>query len=286
MPERKKYSELTFTDDFLFCKIMTANPHLCKELLELILDIKIRKIEFADKQYSIEETYDGKGIRLDVYVEDSENTVYDLEMQTTYQNDLAKRTRYYQGMIDLNLIERGARYAQLKKSYIIFICLSNPFAQFGKNLPVYTFKNLCVQEPSLELGDDATKVIINASGDRTGLSDDMCAFLDFLQKKPAGSPLTQQLQGAVDKAVSRKEWEVQYMTMTMMLREERYEGLQEGIQQGIQEGIQQGEILQLIKTSRRLGLENDRIIQDLKDEFNFSEDEAVAQIRKYDESKE
>jgi hypothetical protein len=132
------------------------------------------------------------------------------------------------------------------------------------------------------LGDDATKVIINASGDRTGLSDDMCAFLDFLQKKPADSPLTQQLQGAVDKAVSRKEWEVQYMTMTMMLREERYEGLQEGIQKG----IQQGEILQLIKTSRRLGLENDRIIQDLKNEFNFSEDEAVAQIRKYDESKE
>ena len=68
-------------------------------------------------------TYDGKGIRFDVYTEDEKNTVYDIEMQTTSQKDLPKRSRYYQGMVDLNLIERGAKFKQLKNSYIIFICL-------------------------------------------------------------------------------------------------------------------------------------------------------------------
>ena len=31
-----------------------------------------------------------------------------------------------QGMIDLNLIEKGAKYSKLKKTFIIFICLNVP----------------------------------------------------------------------------------------------------------------------------------------------------------------
>ena len=93
--------------------IMANNPKLCKELLELILGIEIKKVELADSQKSVNITYDGKGVRFDVYLEDSENTVYDIEMQTTLQKDLGKRTRYYQGMIDLNLIEKGRKYRML-----------------------------------------------------------------------------------------------------------------------------------------------------------------------------
>ena len=129
----KEYNELDFTDDFMFCMILENNLELCKELLELILDIKIKKVELADSQKRIELTYDGKGVRLDVYVNDSENTVYDIEMQTTKQKELPKRTRYYQGMIDLNSIQKGMDYSELKKTYVIFICLKDVF---GKILPI------------------------------------------------------------------------------------------------------------------------------------------------------
>ena len=77
----KNYEDLTFTDDFMFCKIMANNPELCKELLELILDCKIRKIELSEEQKQINMTYDGRGVRLDVYVEDDAHTVYDVDMQ-------------------------------------------------------------------------------------------------------------------------------------------------------------------------------------------------------------
>lgn len=100
----------------MFCMILTTRLDLCKELLELILDIKIRKVEIAEQQKNVDITYDGKGVRFDVYVDDAENTVYDIEMQTTRQKDLPKRTRYYQGMIDLNLIQKGMRYSELKNS--------------------------------------------------------------------------------------------------------------------------------------------------------------------------
>lgn len=77
----KKYEELNFIDDFFFCKILMKNKQLCKELLELILQIKIEEIVFTMEQKPIEITSDGKGIRLDVYVEDGSKTVYDIEMQ-------------------------------------------------------------------------------------------------------------------------------------------------------------------------------------------------------------
>ena len=133
MANAKKYDDLTFTDDFMFCKVMTTNPELCHELLELILGKKVGAFTRLDQQKPIEMTADGKGIRFDVYSEDDSGIVYDCEMQTSKKDNLPKRTRYYQGMIDLNLLERGADYKELKKSYVIFIC---PFDQFQE--PVNT----------------------------------------------------------------------------------------------------------------------------------------------------
>ena len=106
----KDYNELDFTNDFLFCKILENNEELCKELLELILGKKVKKIVYLHKQEVIDITSDGKGIRLDVYLEDDENTVYDIEMQAVLYGNLPKRSRYYQGMIDLNLIQKGDDY--------------------------------------------------------------------------------------------------------------------------------------------------------------------------------
>ena len=60
MKKFKEYSELDFTDDFLFCMILENNLELCKELLELILDIRIKKVELADSLKRIELTYDCK----------------------------------------------------------------------------------------------------------------------------------------------------------------------------------------------------------------------------------
>ena len=135
----KKYEDLTFTDDFMFCKILYTNPELYKQLLELILGRKIKEIRYLTTQNTIDITSDGKGIRLDVYLE-GDSKVYDIEMQTTGKSNLPKRSRYYQGMIDLNLIEKGADYSELKETFIIFVCLHDPFKH---NECVYTFENRC-----------------------------------------------------------------------------------------------------------------------------------------------
>ena len=61
---------------------------------------------------------DARSVRLDVYIKDNKNTIYNVEMQTTNPRNLPKRSRYYQGMIDLNLIEKGENFNKLNKSYM------------------------------------------------------------------------------------------------------------------------------------------------------------------------
>ena len=62
MANAKKYEDLSFTDDFMFCKVMTTNPELCHELLELILGKKVGAFTRLDQQKPIEMTADGKGM--------------------------------------------------------------------------------------------------------------------------------------------------------------------------------------------------------------------------------
>lgn len=92
-------------------------------------------------------------MRLDVYLEEGDR-VFDLEMQTTNKRNLPKRSRYYQGMIDLNTIEKGESYKKLKESYVVFICTFDPFYQ-GK--AQYTFENLCLENKGLRLGTEREK---------------------------------------------------------------------------------------------------------------------------------
>ena len=105
-PTKKPFEQLTITDNYMFGAVM-RDPKLCKPLLEMILKCKIREIRFPTIEKSIEAGYQTRGIRMDVYVEDDENTVYDVEMQPTRKRHLAKRFRYYQGMIDTDIMQKS-----------------------------------------------------------------------------------------------------------------------------------------------------------------------------------
>ena len=234
----KRYEELEFTDDFMFCKILQNNPELCKEMTELIIGRKIGRILNSESQKPIEITADGKGVRFDVYLEDDTKTVYDIEMETTTKKNLPKRARYYQAMIDLNIIERGADYTELRKSYVIFICLKNPYAEAG--LHKYTFETICREIPELTMGDEVVKVFLAAEGSADDVSEEMKAFLDYLAGKAAESRLTQKLDREVRKAREHKQWRQEYMTLLEKYREEREAGREEGLKAGREEGLKAG----------------------------------------------
>ena len=95
---------------------------------------------------------------MDVYIKESDK-VFDIELQNSFDDDLALRTRFYKSMIDTDNLLKGQDYSELPTSFIIFICKYDPF---NFNLPTYTFKNRCEENPSLLLNDKTIKKIFNA----------------------------------------------------------------------------------------------------------------------------
>ena len=228
----KKYEELELRDDFMFSRIM-SNPKFVKPLLETILGVKIRKIVYPQTQKTIDLSLQAKGIRLDVYVEDDQNTVFNLEMQTSDGANLPKRMRYYQGMIDLNILDKGQDYTTLKKSYVIFICTFDPF---GEGRHIYTFCNTCQENTALTLDDDAVKIILSTKGTMDDVSPEMKRILDYIDGKGASDKFTEELEEAVRSARQNERWRLDYITLEYEYRQRYLEGKEEGREEGRAEG--------------------------------------------------
>ncbi len=236
----KVYEELELSDDFMFAKVM-RNKELCKELLEIIMGIPIADITYPEEQKVINITMDARSVRLDVYAADDRHTVYDVEMQTRKKPHMPKRSRYYQSMIDLNLIEKGADYRELNPSFVIFICTFDPF---GKNRCIYSFENRCLQDMKLSLGDGTGKIFLNAGGSGDDVSEDLKAFLNYLSAKTVESDFVDRLDREVKRARKNQKWRREYMTLQMKMdevfEEAREDGLREGRETGLTEGRAEG----------------------------------------------
>ena len=67
-PTRKPFEQLTITDNYMFQAVMRDTKRV-KPLLEMVLGKKIQKLEFVEIEKTVENGYDSRGIRMDIYVE-------------------------------------------------------------------------------------------------------------------------------------------------------------------------------------------------------------------------
>lgn len=240
---RKSFEELTITDNFMFSKVM-RNKELCKYFLEMVMGVKIKEIVFPEYEKAIDIRYDAKSVRLDVWLEDEEHTVYNLEMQATSQDYLIKRTRYYQDLIDLDLLEKGQCYGELNRSVIIFVCTFDPFE---KGRHIYSFENLCKEDPSLVLGDGTKKIFINTVGTMNDIDVEFQQLMDFFNGlEPKGS-FANALQAEVSKVKKSQEWRREYMTLEIFMEDARREERKIGREEGRKEGRVEGANIYLIQ---------------------------------------
>ena len=187
-----RWENLTLANNFLFCKIMESNPDLCKQLLELLLHIKIDHLEKPAAERTMQASISSKSVRFDVYTKD-DNRIFDIEMQTANKSDepLNLRTRYYQSSIDRSCLDKGHKYKELSESYIIFICTFDPF-KLG--LSKYTFCTTCIENKSLLLDDKAKKIFLYTNGDSGSLNTEI---VDFLHYANGGIPVISGQGGGV-----------------------------------------------------------------------------------------
>ena len=238
MSKKKKspsWEELTFANNFLFCKIMESEPELCRRILEILLGIKIARLEAPQAEKTVYETLDSKSVRFDVYAKDRRH-VFDIEIQTTVNKKLPKRARYYQSVIDMDILSSGDKYSKLKDSYVIFLCLDSPFKE---RKPVYFFENMCREDTSIKLNDGAYKVFFNASEYDKMKKGELKEFLRYLKEHDAGWELTKSIEEKVSFAKKNMMWRKQYMTWQQTIDDEKEDAYEEGLAEGISQGIQQ-----------------------------------------------
>ena len=214
--------------------------HLCKSLLEKIIGIKIRRITYPQTEKPIEGAPLSKSIRLDVYVEDDQGTIYNIEMQTTGASqpaELAKRIRYYGAQIDMNVLEKGRDYEELPKTFIIFICTFDPFQ---RGLSVYKFRRRCDEALDLTMGDETTTVFLCTNGRTEGVDPDIISFLRYVDGQEAEGAFTRAFAQKVEDIKEHVEMRREYMTLQLELRKELKKERAEWIEQGFERGIEQG----------------------------------------------
>ena len=239
----KPVEELKFTDDFMFCRVM-QDPDLCKGVIERLLGIKVEKIEYPELQKEIRPYYSAHGVRMDVYVKDSDR-VFDIEIQTSAPEDLPRRMRYYQSMIDIDSLMKGSNYITLKESYIIFLCTKDPL---GLGLPVYTFKTICKEKSGFTLADGVNKIFFNADAFASEKKLEIKDFLGYLCSGKPSDNFTEDIEQRVERLKINEIFRSDYMMDALPLFDARRAGLKEGMQKG----LLAGERKKAIETAKKM----------------------------------
>lgn len=207
-----------------------------KEYVEYIspeeLAIKYESLTI-NNQKAVRITVDGKGVRYDVYVEDDARAMYDAEMQQSDNKSiLPKRSRFYQGLMDLGYLETGNEYVELADSYVIFICTFDPF---DEGLCCYEFENHCDGYEGIgdiPLGDGRKILIYNTKGTVVNVSPEVLNFLRYIEEGEIEDEYTMRLHSSVAMARHNRKWRVEYMKTFVHDIDVRREGRMEGIELG------------------------------------------------------
>ena len=240
-------AEANLSNNFLFVKVM-SDPEILKPFLEMVLKIKIKKLKMTEYEKTLIPDMYAKGIRMDVYADDGKNagegTLYNVEMQQRNEYNISKRSRYYQSAMDIDALAKGEDYDRLKNTYIIFVCLFDPF---GRERQRYTFVKTCMEENDIRLDDGSVVLVLT---DNPG-EPEIEKFYRYLKNstdeeaESSESEFIKQLNRQVQKVRYDRKTEVEYLNFERLQKEQynigRKDGYLEGKQTGYIEGEKKGE---------------------------------------------
>ena len=261
---QKKWESLTFTDDFIFSRVM-HDEHICRQVVELILGIRIGKIRYLSAQDEHKTDPDSMRIIMDVFLRD-ENRIINVEVQTGHKKELPKRSRYYQSVADVSTTSTGTKYRDLPENILIFICTFDPF---DRDFPRYTFQYICNEDKRLKLKDGSLRIFLNTKANGlSALDQKLQAFYHYLQDGVVESDLTQTISDSITTLKNNSIERRHYMTLALKMADARYDGyeegfdkgredglqvgLQQGLQRGIEQGLEQGAHQNKLETARNL----------------------------------
>lgn len=195
---------LPFRNYLVFGRVM-RDPEMAKELLERILHIDIRKVEYCNTEQTMVLDSLSKGVRLDLYVKESDR-IFNVEMQCGDYDDLGRRMARYQTHISSeNALGKGKPGFRDPESFIIFLCVDDPF---GHGIPRYDFEMRCAQADGLMLETGFHWIALNSQAYEAERDEGLRNVLRYVRNDEVapGDLFVERMDSEVHVVNRDKEW--------------------------------------------------------------------------------
>ena len=223
--------EFNLCDFALFLSVM-KNETAHRNVLSIIMGEKDLELKEVHVEEVILNRSGQRAIRLDARATDISGRNFATEMQNdTEQDDMRRRARFYQGLMDTPVLKSGreTRYKYLPPTIITFITQKDIF---GKDLAKYTFTEQCEEIKDLHLEDGTIKIFLNMSS-KNG-EPVLVSLLQYMKHTTLENPeilvkdeRIMQLNEIVTEVKQSEEWEAVRMSILSI-------GLERGEQIGLE----------------------------------------------------
>ena len=237
--------QFNLSDFALFLSVM-KDPRAYRCVLSVLMDEPDIELQDVKVEQVVLNKSGKRAIRLDAWAKSVDNRQFNMEMQNDVrQDDLRKRSRFYQGMLDTPILKSGkeTRYRMLPSTVIIFITQEDIF---GRDRAKYTFTEQCEEVPDLKLDDGTTKIFFNMES-KNG-TPELISMLSYMKDTRLNNPdilvkdkRIVELNDIVEEVKDSEEWEAVKMNI-----------LEIGIEKGMQQGAEK-KMLELVEKKLKKG---------------------------------
>ena len=211
----RQLEELNLVDDFLANSLTSHKIYgepAARCILECILHRKLGKITVIPQRFLQGEDTDRHGIRMDVYLDEEDGELFDMEPDNNSNKD------------DISSLPKRA----------------HTYDPFGCDRMVYTVKNCCIEMPELLYEDGARTIFLYTKGTEGNPPKDLRQLLRYMEHSSIENAETEVLQKLHEMVTAvKKDGKVglAYMKSFEIEARLRKEGLAEGITSGLTKGI-------------------------------------------------
>ncbi|MBD5531740.1 MAG: hypothetical protein HDQ98_05990 [Lachnospiraceae bacterium] len=238
----RQLEELNLVDNFLANSLTSHKLYgesAARCILECILNRKIGRIRVTSQHFVQGENTDRHGVRLDVYLDEEDGELFDLEPDNNNGKadriSLPKRARFYHAKLDSESFKTGEKYGYLRNVFVIFIMTYDPF---DLDRMVYTIKSGCIEVPDLPYEDGARTIFLYTRGRNGNPPENLRQMLRYMEHSTKEYAITEDLQKLHEMVTAVKtdgEVGLAYMKFFEMEERIRQEGKAEGKAEAILE---------------------------------------------------
>ena len=298
---KRKLEDLNMIDAFLFDKATASVKNaitISKVIIKRATGLDVQNIVVETEKQIPGMDLNKRGVRLDVYLTEEDMKagidilrLFDIEPNNYYEPDLPRRSRFYQSLIDSQLLPTDTPFRKLPDIFMIWIL---PYDPFGDDRMIYTVKNMVVENNQIVYNDGSTKLFLYTKGTKGGSKElkDLLTYMEHTTFANAVDSDLKEIQEIVDNVKADSRERERFMTLQEMIYYEKRDSREAGYQAGQEVGYQAGQkagiqigliegIKGVITAYKSLNATYDQAKEAIIKQFDLTEEKADEYIHLY-----